>query len=316
MDPSFQTIGDLPNNAKIVPPRVEELQWMETALVASGITSSQPIFVPSSEWLLALSTGVVDAVLVRQHPSVALQEAISSGEVRLLPWSVEAVEAVTEAYPATIVPAQLPANTYEGQTGYILGYAPLTVSINAPAQAAPNSDFTSNVTISEVTNFDACNYDVSFDASVLRLDNVTSGLIGSTTIPVDIYNEIGSGRYRVIQNVPGLSGVSGSGYLAVLHFHVIGSEGTSSTIVLSTGMLANNLAEEIVATWIGDTVNITSVPPGDANGDGNVNALDITKVERIIAGLDTETPGADANQDGSINVLDITKVERIIAGLG
>jgi len=60
---------------------------------------------------------------------------------------------------------------------------------------------------------------------------------------------------------------------------------------------------------------ITSVVPGDANGDGAINALDITKVERIIAGLDAETLGADANEDGNINALDITKVERIIAGL-
>ncbi|MBA7669353.1 hypothetical protein ES703_77483 [subsurface metagenome] len=55
--------------------------------------------------------------------------------------------------------------------------------------------------------------------------------------------------------------------------------------------------------------------PGDANGDGNINALDVTKIERIIAGLDTQTPGADANQDGNVNALDITKVERMIAGL-
>ncbi|MFC2031945.1 dockerin type I repeat-containing protein [Chloroflexota bacterium] len=54
---------------------------------------------------------------------------------------------------------------------------------------------------------------------------------------------------------------------------------------------------------------------GDANDDGVINAIDITKVERIIAGLDTETGEADANQDGNVNTLDITKVERIIAGL-
>ena len=60
---------------------------------------------------------------------------------------------------------------------------------------------------------------------------------------------------------------------------------------------------------------VSNIAPGDANGDGNINALDITKVERIIAGLDAETPGADANQDGNINALDITKIERIIAGL-
>ena len=64
----------------------------------------------------------------------------------------------------------------------------------------------------------------------------------------------------------------------------------------------------------GYTVEI-SVLPGDANGDTNINAIDITKVERIVAALDEATPGADANQDGNINALDITRVERIIAGL-
>jgi len=192
---------------------------------------------------------------------------------------------------------------------------PVLVSVDAPDEAATDSDFTANVNVSEVVDFDACNYDVSFDASVLRLDSVTSGLIDSTTIPVSALGEISSGTYRVTQNVAGTAGVSGSGYLAVLHFHVIGSEGSSSTISLSNGVLANNLAEEIAATWIGDSVDVTSVLPGDANGDGVVNALDITKVERIVGGLDAETPGADANQDGNINSLDITKTERIAAGL-
>jgi len=217
--------------------------------------------------------------------------------------------AITDAAGNPLASAYSWSFTTVSETGVI-------VSIDAPDDAEPDSDFTANVNISEVVDFDACNYDVSFDASVLQLDNVTSGLIGTTTIPVDMYNEISSGTYRVVQNVSGLTGVSGSGYLAVLHFHVIGSEGDSSTISLANGMLSDNLAEEIPATWVGDSVDITSVVPGDANGDGNVNALDITKVERIIAGLDAETPGADANQDGNINALDITKVEIIIAGLG
>jgi hypothetical protein len=59
----------------------------------------------------------------------------------------------------------------------------------------------------------------------------------------------------------------------------------------------------------------TTVTPGDGNGDGSVNALDITKVERVIVGLDADTPGADANSDGNINAMDITKIELIIAGL-
>jgi hypothetical protein len=59
----------------------------------------------------------------------------------------------------------------------------------------------------------------------------------------------------------------------------------------------------------------TQVTPGDGNGDGAVNALDITKVERVIVALDTETPGSDANGDGNINAMDITKIELIIAGI-
>ena len=55
--------------------------------------------------------------------------------------------------------------------------------------------------------------------------------------------------------------------------------------------------------------------PGDADGDGEVNVLDMTKVARIILLWDAETPGADANLDGEVNVLDMTKIARIILGL-
>jgi len=151
----------------------------------------------------------------------------------------------------------------------------VTVSIDAPDEVAPDSDFTANVNISEVVGFDGCNYDVSFDASVLRLDEVTSGLIGSATIPVDIANEISSGTWTIVQNVPGLDGVSGSGYLAVLHFHVIGSEDDSSSVSLANGMLSDNLAEEIAATWVGHSVGVaaaeTTPPPSAPSPARTIN---------------------------------------------
>ena len=144
-----------------------------------------------------------------------------------------------------------------------------------------------------------------------------------------------------------VSGTAGGGGWTVTYYDALtgGSDITSDVIGggWSTGVLAPGASKEIrvevtpdgtlpggsskevlitsTSAFGGTTqdtvkaVSITSVQPGDANGDGNINTLDITKVERIIAGLDTETPGADANQDGNINALDITKVERIIAGL-
>ena len=71
----------------------------------------------------------------------------------------------------------------------------------------------------------------------------------------------------------------------------------------------------ITGSSAGVTTQVQMALPGDATGDGLVNAMDITKVERIIAGLDTKTAGADANQDGNVNAMDITKAERMIAGL-
>jgi hypothetical protein len=138
----------------------------------------------------------------------------------------------------------------------------VTVSIDAPAGVAPESDFTASINISDITDFDACNYDVTFDDTVLRLDDVTAGLIGSTTVPVDLYNEVTPGTYRVIQNVPGLAGADGSGYLAVLRFHVVGSAGDSSLVGPSNGVISDITAVEIEASWVGGSVSIaTEAPP-------------------------------------------------------
>jgi hypothetical protein len=54
---------------------------------------------------------------------------------------------------------------------------------------------------------------------------------------------------------------------------------------------------------------------GDANGDGKVNIGDVTKVERVILGLDPVTCASDANGDGFVNMGDVTKIERLILGL-
>jgi len=54
---------------------------------------------------------------------------------------------------------------------------------------------------------------------------------------------------------------------------------------------------------------------GDANVDGSVNMGDVTKIERIILGLDIANCNADANGNNSIDMGDVVKVERMILGL-
>ncbi len=73
--------------------------------------------------------------------------------------------------------------------------------------------------------------------------------------------------------------------------------------------------EEVVMMFEGmECITVILQVPDDVNDDGAVNAQEITKVERVIAGLNSQIPSADVNQDGNINSLDITKLERIITG--
>jgi hypothetical protein len=135
------------------------------------------------------------------------------------------------------------------------------VYINGPIQAAENADILVIVNTTELANFNAANYDVIYDPNVLEAGNVTDGLINGTTIPVDMWRVITSGTIRVIQNVPRLTGVSGSGYLAEIQFHVIGSAGSSSVISFANGVLSDNDANEIPAIWVGNSVLIYALTP-------------------------------------------------------
>ena len=88
------------------------------------------------------------------------------------------------------------------------------------------------------------------------MTDVTDGLIGESTIPVAMWRVIKPGSMRLINNVPGLLGVSGSGYLAEIRFHLIGSTGNASVINLSNGVLSDTSANEIRATWVGQWVHV------------------------------------------------------------
>ncbi|MDD5289456.1 MAG: fibronectin type III domain-containing protein, partial [Dehalococcoidales bacterium] len=69
-----------------------------------------------------------------------------------------------------------------------------------------------------------------------------------------------------------------------------------------------------IPNWssISNCPSITTWKRGDANDDSTVNSGDITKIYRIIFGLDSPTPGADANLDGVINMADVTTIEYYI----
>jgi hypothetical protein len=181
------------------------------------------------------------------------------------------------------------------------------VSLRAPSRITPGAVFTVSVDINQVDSLDACNYDVAFDSQVLLLEQVSNGQIGGVNFPVDVWNERRRGLFTIVQNVPGVAGVSGAGNLAILHFRTIGAAAQHSRIELGPGILSSNVAQEIKASWSGCHILTTSPLR-------RLDARDITRIERMVAGLNVPNQSGDINHDGAIDARDITEVERLIAG--
>jgi hypothetical protein len=97
--------------------------------------------------------------------------------------------------------------------------------------------------------------------------------------------------------------------------HAVTLTGLDTNATYYFRVKSSDAAGNTSASPVSTLATPTSTVAGDANGDGIVNAADITAVEMMIAGLEPATTSADANLDGKVNSADITKVERIIAGL-
>ena len=183
------------------------------------------------------------------------------------------------------------------------------VSINAPDEVEEDSPFTATVDIGEVVDLNAAQYHVSFDNTLLRLDDITSGLIDTTGVSVLAFNEISPGTWSVVQYV---EPVSGSGYLAVLHFHAIGSSCQSSAIDLPSGMLSG-WEGEIEATWTGDSVHIMdTTPPTVVSTSPEADETDVTLDAVVSATFDEDIQEGD--NFGGIAISGATGVSASIVG--
>ncbi|MCD4797981.1 MAG: cohesin domain-containing protein, partial [Methanosarcinales archaeon] len=128
------------------------------------------------------------------------------------------------------------------------------VTVNAPEVVS--GTFDAMIDIADVTDLDSGQFDLSFDASVVNVIGVDSGIIGSTTVQLETWTLVDSDTVRVLFNLPGTTGISGSGSLATIHFTVTGTAGDTSVLDVSDELLVNIWAEEIPSTWIDDDVSV------------------------------------------------------------
>lgn len=189
---------------------------------------------------------------------------------------------------------------------------PVQVDIAAAAKVREGKSFVARVNIGDVADTDVAQYDVVYDPAVLVVIDVRGGVLDSTTMPVSAWAFVPSGtqgKIRVIQNVEGVPGVTGSGYLAEIHFQAVGNAGSSSSIDLDNGLLGDKNAQEIPAMWSGRVVQVSDTTiPGDVDGNGSVDLVDLMLVAAALNTSPPSNPDADVNGDGLVNIMDMVVV--------
>ncbi|HIH95740.1 TPA: hypothetical protein HA338_17615 [Methanosarcina acetivorans] len=120
-----------------------------------------------------------------------------------------------------------------------------TVGLSTP-ELVKESTVYATVNVENAENLDAGQFDLEFNPAVLKVVGIENGSIGKTEIPVQ-WRSIDSGTVRVIFNLEGVTGVSGSGQLASVGFEVIGDG--ESELFISDGLLGDTEAKSIDTDW-------------------------------------------------------------------
>ena len=162
------------------------------------------------------------------------------------------------------------------ETGTIsVTYPPVIVTIETPGEVSSGDDFVARINISSVVNLAAYQLVLSYNPAVIQViggdqnnpEGVTRGLVGSTIFPLDqwgYFPDDTPGTMIILGHLPEARQTSGSGYLAEIHFHVTGAQGTQSNISFTTvatgfSKLFDNTGTKMTGVvWTNTSVNIIS----------------------------------------------------------
>ena len=154
---------------------------------------------------------------------------------------------------------------------------------------------------------------IAYDPGVFTLVSASDqGIFGraptsSKNISVNPYTMVWASDGNTTEN----------GDLVELVFRVSETAEVGTKRIALTAEQVFNQAEEVVAVAAKDiSVNIRRLAPGDANGDGEIDLRDATRLLQYFADWDVtvEKDAADVNGDGEIDLRDATRLLQYLAG--
>ena len=169
--------------------------------------------------------------------------------------------------------------------------AAVTVSVDAPEYVSGNG-FDVEIKIDDIDDLDSGQFDISFNSSVVNVtdldDDVEDGEIGDTTVPIENCYFMGANTIRLLFNLPGVSGVGGSGTLATIKFEVVGRSGDSSFMDISDVLLVDIESEVISADWVGSMVTLGSPPGRSSGGSSGTDTVETYTVTAYVKNIDDD----------------------------
>ena len=197
----------------------------------------------------------------------------------------------------------IPAGWIDGEV--TVGPKPVKVSVNAPEYV--EGTFDASIDVANITDFNSGQFDLSFDSSVVNVTDVTDGRLDGGAIPVSEWERMDGDTIRVILEVSGIAGISGSGSLATISFAVVGEAGDKSVLDISSGLLVNTEAEAIPAEWIDDEVIVGLEPVKvSVNAPAYVEGTFVASID-VDSITDFNSGQFDLSFDSSVvNVTDVT----------
>lgn len=143
----------------------------------------------------------------------------------------------------------------------------VSVRVNAPEFVSGRFDVT--IDIHNVIDLTSGSFELYFDPDVVTALDVESGSIGGTEVPLEMCR-IMDDMVIVTIKLPDVGKISGSGYLATIKFEVVGNDGDTSALEVSSekifsyitydsilhGYEGSTETVEITADWSGDVVTV------------------------------------------------------------
>lgn len=186
------------------------------------------------------------------------------------------------------------------------------VSVEVPQTVVKGLPFSADIKVEDVTDLAGFQLDVVFDPQALKTDEVEEGEFlksaGSTFwLEPDINNSAGTIN-SITAARTGSGGANGTGIIATITFVPLK---TGETVIRPRNVrLLDSSSKLIPSTAREVTLNVSSAPPWDTNGDGITDITDLVIVGQYFGQtIPTPiTPNPDVNGDGKVDIFDLVEV--------